>query len=79
MKKVKNDVNQIICKTETATDIENTCMVTWRDECERGIHGSFGSTCNKLLYLKQITSKDLLFNTGKSAATFCNELNGRRF
>lgn len=44
-----------------------------------GYMGVFGSTCNKLLYLKQITSKDLLYNTGKSASTFCNELNGRRF
>ena len=34
---------------------------------EKGHLGNLGSTCYKLLYLKWITNKALLYSTGKSA------------
>ena len=46
------------------------------DKWRGGIYLEIGIDIHTLLYIKQITSKDLLYNTGNSV--LCNDLYGKR-
>ena len=43
-----------------------------------GIDWEFGTDTYTQLYLKQITSNNLLCRTGNTCSIFCNTLNGKR-
>ena len=43
-----------------------------------GIVREFGINMYTVLYLKCITNKDLLYNTGNYCSILCNNLNGKR-
>ena len=45
-------------------------MVTRREELRQGIVREFGTDMYTLLYLKQITNKDLLYSMGNSAQCY---------
>ena len=51
-------------------------MVRSREGWEEGIIREFGMDMYTLIYLKWITNKDLLYNTGNSAQPLCVSLNG---
>ena len=48
-------------------DLENELMVTRGEKAGGGIDWEFGIDMYTLLYLKEITNKDLPYNTGNSA------------
>ena len=50
-------------------------MVT-KGERRGGINWEIGIDIYTLLYIRQITDKDLLYSTGNS--TLCNDLHGKR-
>ena len=49
------------------TDLENELMVTRGEGSGGGVDWEFGIDMYTLLYLKEITNKDLLYSTGNSA------------
>ena len=57
----------MICKTET--DSQTWRMNLWLpgDGCWEGVDRELGTDMYTLLYLKQITNKDLLYSTWNSA------------
>ena len=59
------------------TDLENELMVTRREGCGEGIVREFGIDMYTLLYLKQITNKDLLYSTGNYIPQLVITYNGR--
>ena len=64
----KKVTNELIYKTETDSQTSRTNLWLpgggrWRG----GIDWEFGIDMYTLLYLKQITNKDLLYSTGNSA------------
>ena len=61
-------------KRERVTDVENNLMVN--KEKRGGINWETGIDIYTLLYIKQITNKDLLYNEGNSI--FCNDPYGKR-
>jgi len=61
-------------KRERVTDVENNLMV---NKGKRGgINWETGIDIYTLLYIKQITNKDLLYSEGNSI--FCNDPHGKR-
>ena len=56
----------LFTKQNRLTDLENELMVTG-GKGGRGIDWEFGIDMYTLLYLKQITNKDLLYSIGNSA------------
>ena len=62
----RNDTNELIYKTNTLTELEKELTVTGGKGGE-GIVREFGIDMYTLLYLKWITSKDILYSTGNSA------------
>ena len=48
----KNDTNELIYKTETDSQIENTLMVIKGERWQRRINWEFGIDIYRLLYLK---------------------------
>ena len=59
---LKEDANELIYKTETASQTENKLMVTQGEEGYE-INEEFGIGRYKELYVKQINNKVLLHNT----------------
>ena len=62
---LKYDTNELIYKTETESQIQR--MKLWLTKGKggkEGINKEFGISRYKILYIKQIKSKDLLYNTG---------------
>ena len=62
----RNDIDELTQNKKRLTDLENKLMVA-RGE---GIVREFGMDMYTLLYLKQITSKDLLYSTWKSGQCY---------
>ena len=60
----KNGANEHIYKTERVTNVENKLMVTKRGKQKGGINWETEIDTYTLLYKKQITSRNLLYNTG---------------
>ena len=61
------------------TDLENEFMLPRGDGKGKRIVREFGIYMYTLLYLKWITSKVLLYNTGNSLCLMlCNNLNGEK-
>ena len=62
----KNDTNELIYKTEIDSQAQKTNL--WLPKGKggvgRGINHKFGINIYTLLYIKQITNKDLLHSTG---------------
>ena len=52
------------------TDFENKLIITRGQGCGEGIVWEFGIDMYTLLYLKQITNKDLLYSMGNSAQCY---------
>ena len=57
----------LFVKHNRLTELENEVMVISRERREEGTFREFGMHMYTLLYLKWITSKDLLYSTGNSA------------
>ena len=62
----KSGTNELIYKTEIESQIQKTNL--WLPGCKGGggINWEIGIDIYALLYIKQITNKDLLYSTGKS-------------
>ena len=65
------------------TDVENKLMVT-REECREQRRDTFkkwetGIDIHALLYIKQMTNKDLLYSTGKSAQSSVVSYMGKEY
>ena len=69
---LKNDTNELIYKT----DIDDKLMVN-KGERGGGINQEFGINIYTLLYIKQITNKDLLYSTGNYAQYFVITYTGK--
>ena len=57
-------------------DTENKFMVT-KGEKRGGINQEFGMNVDTLIYIKQITNKDLLYSTGNSIQYIIITYNGK--
>ena len=58
---LKNDTNELIYKTETDLQISKTNLWLPKGKCEGGgINQELGINTHTLLYIRQITNKDLL-------------------
>ena len=64
-------------KTEIDPDIENKLMVTKRERSGGAISQEFGINIYKLLHIKQITNKDLLYSTGNYTQYFVITYKGK--
>ena len=63
--------NELIYKTGTVTDLENKLMVIrGKGWVRRDIDLEYGINMYTLIYLKQITNKDLLYTTGNSSQDY---------
>ena len=65
MLNLKNNTNASICKTETDSETQKTnlWLPKWRGR-EGGTNQEYRINRYKLLYIKQISNKDSLYNTG---------------
>ena len=66
---IKKNTNELIKKTETdlLTDIEHKLTVTKVEMWHGGeINQELGMNIHTLLYIRQMTNKDLLYSTGNS-------------
>ena len=71
----RNDTN--LQNTKRLTDLENELMVVNREGRGEGIARKFGMDLYTLLYLKWITNKDLLYNTGNLAQYYVTTYMGK--
>ena len=64
MESKEDDTNELIYKTEADSQTSKTNL--WLPKWERGggINWEIGTDIYTLLYIKQITNKDLLYSTG---------------
>ena len=60
-------------------DIENKLTVIKKERGERGINWELGINMYTLLYIKQITSKDLWYNIGNYIQYFVITYKGKEF
>ena len=60
----KNDTNELIYKTETDSWTQKTNLRLPKGKGEEGINQEFEIKIYALLYMEQITNKDLLYSTG---------------
>ena len=60
------EMNLFTKQKQTLTDLENTLMVTKGEMWGGGINQVLGMNIQTLLYIRQITNKDLLYSTGNS-------------
>ena len=67
MRNLKKMIQTYLQNRNRLTDLESKLMVTRGEGCRGGIDWEFGIDMYKLLYLKYITNKDLLYSTGNSA------------
>ena len=63
----RDDTNEFNYKIERLTVSENKFMVAAGERCGTGIVRGFLMDMYTLLYLKWISNKDVLYNTGNSA------------
>ena len=56
---------ELIYKTEIVTDVENTQLPGGK--AGEGLNGEIGIDVHALLYIKQMTNKDLPYSTGNSS------------
>ena len=64
----KNDINELISKTETDTQTQK--MNLWLPRRKGGKEVQIGNFGLTYTHLKQITNKDPLYSTGNSAQYF---------
>ena len=64
-----------LCNRNILTDLENEIMVVRGKKKGEEIVREFGINMHTLLYLKWVTNKNLLYNTGNSAQ-LCDSLDG---
>ena len=62
----KNDTNELIYKTEIESQMQKTNLWLPGGKHGGGINWEIGIDIYTLLYIKQITNKDLLYSTGNS-------------
>ena len=75
-----HSVGHFICKTETdSRDLENELLDTRGFGGGGGVVREFETHIYILLYLKWITSKDLLHSTGNSAQFYAKTKIGKEF
>ena len=74
---LNNNTNKCICETETdPTDTENKLTVT-KGKCKRGgTNLKYWINRYTLLYVKQISNKDILCSTGNYTNDFVIMFNG---
>ena len=63
---LKNGTNEPIYKTEIESQMQKTNLWLPGVKGRRGINWETGSDIYTLLYIKQITNKNLLYSTGNS-------------
>ena len=63
---LKNDTNELIYKTEIELQMQKTNLWLPGGRVGGGINREIGIDIYTLLYIKQITNKDLLYSTGNS-------------
>ena len=61
----KNGTDELICKAETDTDVENK-LVDTKGGSVGGMNWEIGIDIYTLLCIKQITNENLLYSTGNS-------------
>ena len=69
-KKKKDDTNDLIHKTEIDPQTQKTNSWLKGKGMEGGINQEFGINKYTLLYIKQITNKDILYSTGNYTQYF---------
>ena len=63
---LKKGTNELIYKTEIESEMQKTKLWLPGQKGRGGIHWEIGIDIYTLLYMKQITNKDLLYSTGNS-------------
>ena len=63
---IKKGTNELIYKTEVDTQMQKTNLWLPGDKRKGGINWEIGTDICTLLYIKQITNKNLLYSTGNS-------------
>ena len=63
---LKNGTNELIYKTELESPMQKTNLWLPGDKAGGGINWETGTDIYTLPYIKYITNKNLLYNTGKS-------------
>ena len=63
---LKNDINELIYKREIELQMQQTNLWLPGGKAGGGINWEIGIDIYTLLYIKQITNKDLLYSTGNS-------------
>ena len=62
--KKKKDTNELIYKTEIDPQIQKTNLWLPKGKGKGGINQEFGINIYTLMYIRQITNKDVLYSTG---------------
>ena len=62
----KNGTNELICKSETDSQMQKTSFRLPKGKGTGGMNWEFGPDIYTLLYIKQRTDKDLLYGTRNS-------------
>ena len=70
---LKYDTNEHICKREIESQTENRLVVFKGEGLEEGMELEVGVSRHKLLHIKWINNKVLLYSTGKIYSIPCNK------
>ena len=73
----ENDTNELIYKTEIDPQTKKTNFQSPKGKRGGGINQEFGVNVYTLLYIKQITNKDLLYSTGNYTQYFVITYKGK--
>ena len=72
------DINELIYKTETDLWILETNLWRPKEKCGGGINQELGINIHTLLYVRQITNKDLLHSNRELDSIFCDNSYGEK-
>ena len=75
--KKKKDTNELIYKTEIDPQTQKTNLWLPKGKDVGGINQEFGINIYTLLYIKQITNRDLLYSTGNYTQYFVITYKGK--
>ena len=76
---IRNDINELIYQTETGSQTQRMISRLLGGKIGATIVREFGIDMYTLLYLKQITNKDLLYTIGNSAQCYVAAWMGGEF
>ena len=62
----KHGTNKFVCKTEIESQKQKTYFTVTKGKRGEGINWEIGTDIYTLLYIKQVTNKNLLYSTGNT-------------